>query len=31
MTTYEYGECDASVVDDVACFCCDSGDDGCPV
>jgi hypothetical protein len=31
MTTYEYGECDDSVVDDVACFCCDSGDMGCPV
>ena len=29
--TYEYGECDDSIPDDVACFCCDSGDDGCPV
>jgi hypothetical protein len=29
--TYEYGECDASVPDDIACFCCDSGDEGCPL
>ncbi|MFV8750015.1 hypothetical protein ACNOYE_05665 [Nannocystaceae bacterium ST9] len=29
--TYEYGECDDSVPDDVACFCCDSGDQGCPI
>ena len=29
--TYEYGECDDSVEGDVACFCCDSGDEGCPV
>ena len=29
--TYEYGECDASDPDDIACFCCDSGDEGCPV
>lgn len=29
--TYEYGECDDSVPDDVACFCCDSGDPGCPI
>jgi len=28
--TYEYGECDDSVAD-VACFCCDSGDPGCPI
>ena len=27
--TYEYGECDASIPDDIACFCCDSGDEGC--
>jgi hypothetical protein len=31
MTTYEYGECDDSIPDDVACFCCDSGDQGCPI
>lgn len=30
-TTYEYGECDDSVPEDVACFCCDSGDPGCPI
>jgi hypothetical protein len=29
--TYEYGECDDSIPDDVACFCCDSGDMGCPI
>ncbi|PRQ04886.1 hypothetical protein ENSA5_04640 [Enhygromyxa salina] len=29
--TYEYGECDASIPDDIACFCCDSGDPGCPI
>jgi len=29
--TYEYGECDSSIPDDVACFCCDSGDEGCPI
>lgn len=29
--TYEYGECDDSVPNDVACFCCDSGDPGCPI
>lgn len=29
--TFEYGECDDSVADDVACFCCDSGDEGCPI
>ncbi len=29
--TFEYGECDSSIPDDVACFCCDSGDDGCPI
>jgi len=29
--TYEYGECDDSVPDDIACFCCDSGDPGCPI
>ena len=29
--TYEYGECDNSIPDDVACFCCDSGDEGCPI
>lgn len=28
--TYEYGECDDSVPE-VACFCCDSGDPGCPI
>ena len=28
---YEYGECDDSVEGDVACFCCDSGDEGCPI
>ena len=31
MQTYEYGECDDSIPDDVACFCCDSGDMGCPI
>jgi hypothetical protein len=29
--TYEYGECDDSDPSDVACFCCDSGDPGCPI
>ncbi len=29
--TFEYGECDDSVPEDVACFCCDSGDPGCPI
>jgi hypothetical protein len=29
--TYEYGECDDSIPDDIACFCCDSGDEGCPI
>ena len=29
--TYEYGECDDSVPGEVACFCCDSGDAGCPI
>jgi hypothetical protein len=29
--TFEYGECDDSVPGDVACFCCDPGDEGCPV
>lgn len=29
--TYEYGECDESDPSDVACFCCDSGDRGCPI
>jgi hypothetical protein len=27
--TYEYGECDET--EPVACFCCDSGDMGCPI
>jgi hypothetical protein len=29
--TYEYGECDDTDPADVACFCCDSGDEGCPI
>jgi hypothetical protein len=29
--TFEYGECDDSIPDDVACFCCDSGEPGCPI
>lgn len=29
--TFEYGECDDSDPADVACFCCDSGDMGCPI
>jgi hypothetical protein len=29
--TYEYGECDMSIPDDIACFCCDQGDPGCPL
>lgn len=29
--TYEYGECDDADPADVACFCCDSGDQGCPI
>jgi hypothetical protein len=28
---FEHGECDASDPNDVACFCCDPGDPGCPV
>lgn len=29
--TFEHGLCDESIPDDVACFCCDSGDEGCPI
>lgn len=29
--TYEYGECDDADPANVACFCCDSGDEGCPI
>lgn len=28
---FEHGECDDSDPNDVACFCCDSGDPGCPI
>src|SRR5690606_39246134 len=28
---YEHGECDSSNPDDVACFCCDAGEAGCPI
>jgi hypothetical protein len=29
--TFEHGECDSSIPDDIACYCCDGDDPECPV